>query len=99
MGEVENSPIDLPQYPPTPRTHNFSAVLEFKFDGCDEVLDPCSPSFGPFAPLDLDVLCSPVLNFSCDVHEDQVMDGVGVKQPNCDIILMSVCGNLNKNMC
>ena len=79
MGEVENSPVDLPPCPPTPLTQNFNVDLDCDFDGCDEVLSPRPPSFGPSNPLDFDVLCSPISNLSCDFHEYQVLYGVGVE--------------------
>lgn len=85
-GEVENSYVNPPPSSPTPHTQNFSTILDCQFDGCDEVLSCHTPSFGPFDPPDCDVLCSPMSNISFDVHEDQVLDGVGVEQPTCGII-------------
>ena len=86
VGEVENPPIDLSPSPPTPLTQNFSAKLECGSDGCDEVLYPCPPSFAHYDSPYFDVLCSTVSHFSSDVHKDQVLDGVGVEKPTCDII-------------
>lgn len=80
MGEVENSSVDLLPSSPTPLNQNFSTDLDCDSDGCDEVLSPCPPSFGPSVPLDFYDLCSSISIFSCDVHEDQVLDGVGFEK-------------------
>jgi len=50
------------------------------------VLSPCPPSFGPSDPPDCDVLFSPISNLSCNAHEDQVLDVVGVENPTYNII-------------
>ena len=60
VGDVVGSPINLPPSPPTPLTHNFTAIFDYDSDGCDEVLSPYNLSFSPSNPLDFDVLCSPV---------------------------------------
>lgn len=86
MGEIENSSGDLPPSSPTHNTQNSSTSLHCEFDVCDEVLSPRPPSFGSFGPLDCEFLCSPVLDVSLDVHEDQVLDGFGVPQKTCDVI-------------
>ena len=61
-------------------------ILDFNSDGHVEVLSPHPPSFSPFDPLNFGFLCSSVLDPSCDVHEDQVLDGFGVEKPTCDVI-------------
>ena len=86
VGKVGNSSVELPPSSPTPHTQNFSTSLDHQFNDCDEVLSPCPSSFGPSNPPDCDVLCSPISNLTCDVQEDQALDGVGVEQPTSDII-------------
>lgn len=63
-------------------------------DDCDEVLYPHPQSFSPSNPPYCDVLCSIVSNLTCDVHEDQVLNGVGIMQPTCDIIHDDYVGEL-----
>ena len=50
------------------------------------MLSPCPLSFGSSDPTDCDALCSPILNLFFNVHEDQVLDGVGFEQPTHNII-------------
>lgn len=83
---MENSFIDLPPSSPNPHTNDFSEGLDCESDGYDEVLSPHPPSFDSFDPLDCELLCSLVFNPSFDVHGDQVLDGVSVEEPTCDII-------------
>lgn len=86
MGKLENSSIDLPPSSPIPHIQNFSASLDCESDDCDEVLSHCSPFSGSFDPLDCELLCSPISNLFLNVHEDQVLDGVGVPQKTCNVI-------------
>jgi len=60
--------------------------LDCDFDVYNEVIFPHPPSFGSFGPPDFDMLCSHISNVSLDVHEDKIMDGVGVPQKTYDII-------------
>jgi len=80
VGELEISSTDLPSSSPTPHTHNSSASLDYESNFCDEVLSPRPLSFGSFVPMDCELLFSPAFNVSFDIHEDQVLDGVGVKK-------------------
>lgn len=50
------------------------------------MLSPYPPFICSFDPLDCVLLCSPISNISLDIHEDQVLDGVGVLQETCDIL-------------
>lgn len=50
------------------------------------MLSPHPPSFCPFDPPNCQLSCSPILNPYFDVHEEQVLYGVGVEHPTYDII-------------
>ena len=86
MGEVVNLPAKLSPSPPTPPALYFCANLDCKPVGYHVVSSSQPLSTGSFGPLDFFVLCSSILDFTCDVHEDQVMDEVGVEHPTCAII-------------
>jgi len=60
--------------------------MDCKSHVCDEVLSPCPPLFSSFGTLNYELFCSPISPICFDVHEDHVLDGVGVQQKNCDII-------------
>lgn len=81
-----NPPVEPSPSPPTPPTMYFCAELGCKPDGCHVVSSHQPPSYGSIDPLDFVVLCSSVPHSTCDVHEDQVLDGVGVGQPTRAII-------------
>lgn len=70
MGELDNPPIDLTPSPPAPPTQNFFLDVDCNCNDFHEVISPRPPSFNPFGPIDFGLLCSFVLNPSCDVHED-----------------------------
>lgn len=72
--------------PPTPHAQELCAYLDDKPDGCHVVLSPQPMSFGSFDPLDFGVVCSLVLDLTCDVHGDRVLDEVGVQQTTNAII-------------
>lgn len=84
-GEVANLPIKLPP-PPTPPALDFCIDFDCKPDGCHMVSTPRTPSNGSFDPLYFDVLCSSILDSTCDVHENQVMDEVRAGKPTYAII-------------
>lgn len=66
---------------------NIYVDLDCNLDGCHAVLSSQPRSSGSFDPLDCTLLCSPVLDSTFVVHEDQVVEKVGVKQPNYSIII------------
>jgi len=78
-GEVEHPPIDMSPSPPTPPTQDLCVDFANKLDGCHVVSSLQPSSLGSFDPLDLGVLCSSVLDFAYDVHEDKILDRVGVQ--------------------
>lgn len=86
MREVENPPVDSTPSPPASPTQNFYANSHCNSNVCVEFLSPHPLCFGHFDPLDFGVLYSSVSDPSCDVHENQVLDGVGVEKTTCDII-------------
>lgn len=84
--KLENSSVDLPQSSPTPHTQSYSTSLECESDVCNEVLSPHPPFLYSFYPPNCQLLFSAILNVSLNVHEDQVLDGIGVPQKACDVI-------------
>lgn len=100
VGELENSSINLPPSSATPHTHNSSISFDYEFDVFDEVLSPPPPSFSSFGPPDCELLCSPVLNVSLNVRDDQVLDGVGVPHKTSMSFAMTIYGSphLKKNL-
>lgn len=86
MGEVENPPIDLSPYPPTPPAQYFYADLEYNPDGCHVVLSPQPLPLGFFDPTNFGFLCSFFSDLTCGIHEDQVFYGGGVEQSTFAII-------------
>ncbi len=85
-GEVENPPVDLSPSSPTPPAQDLCTDLECNPDGCHVVLSPQPLSFGPFNPSNFGVFSSSISDLTCDVHKDQVLDGVSAEQPTCGII-------------
>lgn len=85
MGEFDHPPVDLSPSPPTPPAQDFYTYLDYNSYGCHLVLSPHPWSFGPFYPLYFGVLCSSVLDLTCDVHEHKVLDGIGVEKETYDI--------------
>lgn len=92
-----NPPIELSP-PPTPPTLDFCADLDCNPDGCHMVSFPKPSSAISFDRLDFGILCSFILDSTCDVHMDKVMEGVGLEQPTPISCFMSMCGNLKKNL-
>jgi len=86
VGEVDNPPVDLSPSPPTPPTQDSYADLDCNSDGYHVVLSSHPSFIGPFDTSDFGVVFSFISNLTCDVHEDQVLDGVGVELEPCDII-------------
>jgi len=70
VGEVENPLVDLSPSPPTPLGQYFCADLDCNPDDCHVALSPQYLSFGPFDPPVFVMLCSPILDLTCDFHED-----------------------------
>lgn len=81
-----NPLVDLSPSPPTPFAQDFCADLDYKPDGCHVVSSSQSFSFVSFDPPDFGVLCSSNPDSTFGVHEDQVLDEFGAKQPTCAII-------------
>lgn len=73
-------------YPPTPPTLGFCADVECKHVGCHVNFFTEPPSSCFFYPLDCTIFCSSIPNSICDVHKDQVADGVGVEKLTYAII-------------
>lgn len=76
-----NLPVELSSSPPTPPTLCLYTNLDYKPDGCHMVSFSQDPSSISFNPPYFGALCSSVLESTCDVHEDQAVDGVGSGQP------------------
>jgi len=74
-----NLPIKLSPSPPYPHALDFYVELEYKFDGCHMVSSSHPLSDGSFNPSYFGMLCSSVPDFTCDIHKDQFVDGVGVE--------------------
>lgn len=81
-----NLPIIFSPYPSTPHSQDFCVDLDCKPNGCRVFLSSKHLSIGSFDPINFGLLCSSILDSTCDVHEDQVLDGVGVQQLTCTII-------------
>ena len=56
------------------------------FYGYHEVFYSQPPSSSSFDPPDCIVLCSPILDSTSIIHEDEVVDGVGVEKPTYAVI-------------
>lgn len=80
MEELENPPIDLLPSSPTQPIQDFCVDLGCNSDVYHVVLSSHPPSFGTFGRQHFGVLCSSVLDLTCDFHKDQVLDQVGVEQ-------------------
>lgn len=79
--EVKNPPAYFSPCPPTLPAQDFSAYLAGKRDSYHMVSYPQTLSSSSFHPKDFGAFCSSLLGSTCDVHEDQVLDRVGVGQP------------------
>jgi len=85
VGELVNLPVELPPSPPTLPALDFYIDLDCNPDGCHMVSSLRLPSTSSFDPSDFSVLCSSVVNSTCDVDEDQVMEGASVGNPTYTI--------------
>lgn len=92
VGEVVNPPIELSLSPPTSPTLYVCTNLDCNLDGCHVVSSTQPPSTASFDPPDFGVLCSSVLESTCDVHKDQVLDEAGVGKPTYTIIFDEYVG-------
>jgi len=73
-------------YPPNINYINFHVALVAKPMGCHVHFLPQPPSSCFGDPTDCTVLCSPILNSTLVVNEDQAIDEVGFTQPTCVVI-------------
>ena len=75
-----------PSPPPIPPTLDFHVDVGCKDVGCDMNLFSQPPSSHSINPPYFIVLCSSILDSGCDVHRDQVVDGIRFKQPTYVVI-------------
>lgn len=80
-----NQYVEL-SHPPTPPTLDIYTDLDLKPIGCHVNIFSQPLSSRSVDPLDCTVLCSPVLNSTFIVHEDQFVNRVGVEQPTYVVI-------------
>ena len=85
MGEVTNLYFKLSPSP-NPSALDICVDVNCKPIGCHIEFFSQTPSFHSVDPPDFGILCSSIPDFACDVHEDQVVDGVGFKQLTCVVI-------------
>lgn len=96
VGEGAHPSVEL-SHPPTPLALEFYVDLACKTFGCHVDLFPQPLSPRSVDPPDYIVLCSPVLESTLVVHEDQVIDGIVLSIQPALSFIMSMFRNLKKN--
>ena len=85
MGKVVNPSIEL-SHPPTPPSLDIYADLDYNPISFHMNLFSQPPFSHSVDPSDCIVLCSPILDSTFVVHEDQVVNGFGVEQQTYIVI-------------
>ena len=85
MGEVANPSIEL-SHPPTPPPLDIYADLDCKLVVCHVNLFSQPPFSHSVDPPNFPMSCSPIPDSTLVVHEDHVVDKVGVEEPTCFVI-------------
>lgn len=92
-----NSSVE-PSPPPTPLSLDICANVDCKPIGCHLDLFSQPSSSRSVDPPHFGVLCSSIPDSACDVHKDQVGEGVVFSNQPALSFFMSMCGNLKKNL-
>lgn len=85
MGETANTYVEL-SHPPTSPALDICGDLACKPIGCHMKLFSQPPFSHSIYPWDYHVLCCPIPGSTFVVQEDQVVDGVSVKQRTYTVI-------------
>lgn len=93
MGEVSNQPVELSP-PPTPPALDFCVDLDCNPYGCHVILFSQPLSSSSFDPLDFGVLCSSILDSTCDVQRIKLSMELVLSIQLVLSFFMSMCGNI-----
>lgn len=97
MGEGASPSVELSHHP-IPHALDLCANLACKAVGCHMDLFPQPLSLRFVDPLDCTMLCCPIPDSTLIVHGDQVVDEVHIESEPALSFMISICGNIKKNL-